>query len=114
MTNKVIATPLFNSRFKKFIKKFPSLGQEITQLEKVLLSDPHAGINLGANLYKIRLASESKGSGKSGGFRVITFLVKESNKGYEIFLLTIYDKSEESTITKSILLKLVKKIFSEE
>ena len=36
------------------------------------------GDSYGANIYKIRLGDESKGRGKSGGFRVITYLVHES------------------------------------
>ena len=75
-----------------------------------LLDNPHQGMNLGGNLYKIRLASKSKLSGKSGGFRVITFLVKENENGKVINFITIYDKSEESTITKEALLKLITKI----
>jgi hypothetical protein len=44
---------------------------------------------LGNNFYKIRLAVSSKGKGKSGGARVITYvkLIRES-----VYLSTIYDK----------------------
>lgn len=111
MKNSVIATPYFVTRFKRFRKKFPSLSQEISELESALIANPTLGTNLGANLYKIRLASKSKGSGKSGGFRIVTFLLKKSENGYEIFLLTIYDKSQESTISKDALLLLVKDLF---
>ena len=111
MKNKVIATPYFASRFKKFSKKFISLEKEIKILENQLLENPESGENLGAGLYKIRLASESKGKGKSGGFRVITYLMRETENGIEIYLITIYDKSQESSITKKDLLTLVKKIF---
>ena len=111
MKNKVIASPYFVSRFKKFRKKFPSLVKEVVELENTLLTNPQTGESLGANLFKIRLASKSKGTGKSGGFRVITYLIKEINNGYEIYLITIYDKSEESSITKKELLALLNKRF---
>ena len=111
MKNKVIATPYFVSRFKKFRKKFISLNTEIKNLEEQLLNNPQTGEDLGAGLYKLRLASESKGKGKSGGFRIITYLVKELNNGTEIYLITIYDKSEESSINKKGLLTLINKIF---
>ena len=111
MKNKVIATPFFVSRFKKFRSKFISMNEDIAGLEKELLANPQTGQNPGANLFKVRLASKSKGKGKSGGFRVITYLVKELENGFEIYLITIYDKSEESTITKKDLIQLVKKIF---
>ena len=58
-------------------------------------------------MYKIRLAVKSKGKGKSGGFRVITYLLTETEEGTETYLITIYDKSEESRIKKDILLKIV-------
>ena len=110
MKNKVIATPYFVSRFKKFRKKFISIDEDIKKIENELLANPQTGESLGANLFKVRLASKSKGKGKSGGFRVITYLVKEVNNGIEIYLITIYDKSEEANIHKKDLLQLVKKI----
>jgi len=111
MTNKVSTTPYFERRYKRFAKKFPLLDIELLSLENELTKTPQMGEPLGANLYKIRLASEDKGAGKSGGFRVITYLIKECETSTEIFLITIYDKSEESTITKTALLKIVKSIF---
>ncbi len=65
---------------------------------------PHAGISLGKDCYKIRMAISSKGHGKSGGARVITCvkMVKEA-----ILLLTIYDKSERESITDEELEHLV-------
>ncbi|MDH0659327.1 type II toxin-antitoxin system RelE/ParE family toxin, partial [Empedobacter sp. GD03865] len=60
------------------------------------------------NCYKIRLAIKSKGKGKSGGARVITHLFIENET---IYLLSLYDKSEQNSISdKEIkdLLKLIK------
>lgn len=110
MGNRVIPTPYFESRLKKFLKKFPSLGSELSEPEESLLSHPRTGTDLGSGIFKVRLASESKGAGKSGGFRVITYLVKPTVEGTDIYLITIYDKSEESAIDKSVLKKLVKSI----
>ena len=112
MKNKVIPSEFFITRFKKLKRKFPSLVDEVNELERSLIDNPHLGTNLGANLYKIRLSSKSKGGGKSGGFRVVTFIVEESKHGFNIFLITIYDKSSESNIPKKILLELVKEILS--
>ena len=55
-----------------------------------------SGTPLGNNCYKIRLSITSKGKGKSGGARVITYVavIKET-----IVLISIYDKSEQSAIT---------------
>jgi len=67
------------------------------------------GVSYGANIYKVRLADPSKGKGTSGGFRVITYLVIENQDAVTIQLITILDKSEESSITKEDVLKLIKK-----
>jgi mRNA-degrading endonuclease RelE of RelBE toxin-antitoxin system len=112
MANKVIPTPLFESKFKRFSKKFSSLESEIQNLENELIKNPELGTSLGANLYKIRLGSKDKGKGKSGGFRIVTYLIHEIEDSIDIYLITIFDKSEESSIDKTDLIKLVKQIFS--
>jgi len=111
MANRIIPTPYFESRLKKFLKKFPSLNHELSELEEILLANPQTGTDIGSGIFKIRLASKSKGAGKSSGFRLITYLVRPSTEGMDIYLITIYDKSEESTIDKSALKKLIKSIF---
>ncbi len=110
MANEVIITPYFETRYKRLAKKFVSLETDMDNLVAQLIEIPTIGESLGAGLYKIRLAVESKGGGKSGGFRVITYLVNQTNKGTDIYLVTIYDKSEESSIKKDKLIKLVREI----
>ncbi len=98
----------FESRVKRFIKKFPSLANELIDFVDLLKENPFLGESLGAGLYKVRLASKSKGKGKSGGFRVINYIVTENKDDIDITVLTIYDKSEDSTMKKNILVKMVK------
>ena len=57
------------------------------------------------NCYKIRLAIKSKGKGKSGGARVITTVFVDEET---VYLLDIYDKSEQSSISRAGLLTLLK------
>ena len=52
------------------------------------------------------MAISSKGKEKSGGARVITYLVTEDN---EIYLTYIYDKSQLENITKEQIIELLKK-----
>jgi len=91
MNFSVIPSEKFKREAKRLIKKFPSLKQELTNLNTILIRQPEAGTALGNNTYKIRLAIKSKGKGKSGGARVITYIITEDK---EVYLLTIYDKSE--------------------
>jgi hypothetical protein len=72
----------------------------------------HIATYLNSKLFKIRLSSTSKGRGKSGGFRVITYVVQEVEpEGFTVNLITIFDKSEESNIKKAQLIALIKAIF---
>ncbi len=112
MANNVYHTSFFENRYKRLARKHKTLEQDLKALEKDLTLNPEQGKSLGANLYKIRLAVESKGKGKSGGFRIITYLIKKAANEKEIYLLTIYDKSEESSIDKKLLLQIVKSLFS--
>jgi hypothetical protein len=104
----VLSLPYFDHRFKRLAKKFKTLPAELAELAQSLQIDPAQGANLGGGLYKIRLASESKGGGKSGGFRIITYYIAEIKKESMVYLVTIYDKSEESSVSKDNLLKVIK------
>lgn len=108
MRNKIVYTSVFYKRLKVFRKKHQSIFDD---LEKQLLETPEMGTSLGNGLYKIRLAVESKGKGKSGGYRVITYLIENKNSQTTINMLIIYDKSEESNIDKQSLLDLIKILF---
>lgn len=79
----------------------------------VLLSEiqtnPNAGIDLGGGVHKIRLAITSKGKGKSGGARVITFTILATNDKTSVSLLFIYDKSERNNLTDIQIKELINK-----
>jgi len=95
MNFSVIPSDKFKKEAKRLTKKFPSLKKELAELASTLEIDPRNGTPLGNNTYKIRIAIKSKGKGRSGGARVITYVVTENN---EVYLLTIYDKSELANI----------------
>ncbi len=107
MKVEIRVTKNFKKEAKPLIKKYPSFLVDLESLEKSLLLNPTFGESLGKNVYKIRLRIASKGKGKSGGARVITYLEKEIIAVAEISagektivnLLTIYDKSERETIS---------------
>lgn len=100
---KIIYSPIFIKKAKHLKKKHLSLINDLSQLESILLENPKTGTDLGNGIFKIRLAVKSKGKGKSGGYRVITYLQVEN----EINMIYIYDKSEEATITKKDIQKII-------
>ena len=85
--------PDFKRRLKRLARKFRTLPNEVEKLLDSLEAAPTQGQSLGAGLYKIRLGSASKGGGKSGGFRIITYYVEQTAEGEVVYLVTIYDKS---------------------
>lgn len=104
MNYNVLTIPPFDKGLKKLVKKYPSLKIEIAQLIAELKADPTKGTALGNDCYKIRLAIASKGKGKSGGARVITYFAITDSA---VFLLSIYDKSQQSDIHDKELLQLL-------
>ncbi|AFL82989.1 hypothetical protein Belba_0326 [Belliella baltica DSM 15883] len=97
MSFEVVITPVFKKLFKKLTKKYPSLKNELEVLIEKLSEEPDFGIPLGQNLYKIRISISSKNRGKSGGARVISFMLRREE---EVYLVYIYDKSELDNLTK--------------
>ena len=103
----ILSTPHFDKEAKTLLKKYPSLPDEIELLFESLQINPVQGTPLGNNCYKIRLAIKSKGKGKSGGARVITYVKITGNK---ILLIAIYDKSVKASVTDKELKELMKNI----
>jgi len=60
---------------------------------------------MGNGCYKIRIAIASKGKGKRGGARVISYF---KMSGTTVYLLTIYDKSEKGDVSGKELSELLK------
>lgn len=94
----------FDNEIKRLVKKYPSLKDEFRKLTEKLKTNPEKGTPLGNNVYKIRLAIASKGKGKRSGARIITYLKPEQRN---VYLLSIYDKSEQDTISDSEIQKIL-------
>jgi mRNA-degrading endonuclease RelE of RelBE toxin-antitoxin system len=109
MKYNVLSIPPFDRQLKRLAKKFPSLKAEYATLVEELEENPGRGTSLGNNCFKIRLKIASKGRGKSGGARVITHIYIENKT---VFLLTIYDKNEQTDSSdkdlKTLLLEIEK------
>jgi mRNA-degrading endonuclease RelE of RelBE toxin-antitoxin system len=103
----ILPTEQFARDLRKLGKKYPSIVADLRQLQTSLLENPTQGIHLGNNCYKIRLKIASKNKGKSGGARVISYvlLIEE-----EIHLLTMYDKSEMDNVNDDFLNDLIEVI----
>ena len=74
---------------------------------EAISTNPGIGTFIGNNCYKIRLAIGSKGKGKSGGARVITYLYIETET---VYLLTIYDKGEKGDLKPNELSDMIESL----
>ena len=96
--------PKFEKELKRLAKKYPSFKSDFSVLLSSLKESPSQGTSLGNECYKVRMAITSKGKGKSGGARVITcFKILHKT----VYLLTIFDKSEQETISDKELKELL-------
>jgi mRNA-degrading endonuclease RelE of RelBE toxin-antitoxin system len=117
MKVKVKATDNFKSEAKALFKKHRSLIADLEIMEKQLRDNPQMGTSLGNNAFKIRLKITSKGKGKSGGARVITYVetdlivdVEYNEAETVVNLLSIYDKGDMDTISDKELKRLIDNI----
>lgn len=109
MSYRIEVAPEFARRLKKLSKRYKSIKQDYEDFLHSLQSNPLQGVDLGKGLRKIRMSIASKGKGKSGGARVISFVAIMNEEDGFIELLTIYDKSEMESISDKELLNLMKR-----
>ena len=114
MSVEIIPSRNFQKEAKRLLKKYPSLKDELKELNRTLTISPTFGTSIGFDCYKIRLAIKSKGKGKSGGARVVTHVVVRLRMAdpiaQRVYLLSIYDKSEFESISDQDLRKLIQEI----
>ena len=90
MSFEIIATHPFERKLKRLAKKYKSLPADLSTIFDELENNPTLGVPLGKDCYKIRVAISSKGKGKSGGARMITFVRIVNNTIYLRWVLKIH------------------------
>lgn len=105
MTYNITPTPKFledidyYKRKKHYNKIDDDISEIVTDLEKGnLLGDVITELRLpeDENVYKVRAVNSSANVGKSNGFRIIYYVIKNE---HEIFLLTLYSKKDKEDIS---------------
>lgn len=103
--------PEFERRAKALAKKYKSFPKDYDELLTSLEAHPFQGISLGNGIYKTRMQISSKGKGKSGGARVLTYKVTKDETGPLIItLLSIFDKSEMENVSDAYIKSLIKEV----
>jgi mRNA-degrading endonuclease RelE of RelBE toxin-antitoxin system len=107
MSYRVVTTKKFERRLKKLHKKYRSILVDIAPIFMDLTENPKLGKAIGYDCYKIRVAISSKGKGKSGGARLITYFQFVNGV---VFLIDMYDKSEQEDISDADLRELIEEL----
>ncbi|WP_186323509.1 type II toxin-antitoxin system RelE/ParE family toxin [Paenibacillus xylanexedens] len=111
----IIATEQFEKdiKFYKRKKKFTNIDDDIDEIieeleEGNLIGDELKGLELPSNehSFKVRVANSNTNVGKSNGYRLIYYVVKDD---LTIFLLTVYYKKEQEDITVREIVGLIEK-----
>ena len=103
--------PEFSRNLKRFAKKYKSLVEDYMLFLVSLQNNPFQGDELGNGVRKVRMAVTSKGKGKSGGMRVITYSLNViDDEKIDVTLLTIYDKSEISNVSDAYVKWLISQV----
>ena len=110
MNFKVIPTPTFAKSLKALAKRHKSMKADMDAFRKSLEEDPFQGTELTPGVRKIRMAITSKGGGKSGGARVITYNVLTTEQDGKVYLMEIYDKSDAQTVKLNVIKEWIKEL----
>ena len=91
---------------KKLYKKYKNIKNDMIRLIELLENNPKKGIHLGKSFYKIRIKNSDNLKGKSGGYRVIYYLIYEND---EVWILKVYSKSDIDNIPNEYIISLLTK-----
>ena len=110
MSCRIDYLPEFERELRRLAKRYRSIKDDYALLLNDLKVNPTMGVDLGDGIRKVRMAISSKGKGKSAGARVITYnVITHTTKEGRVILVTIYDKSEQSNITKREIVSRLKR-----
>lgn len=110
MSFKILTTAVFESEAKTLQKRHRSFKNDLKELILSLEENPFQGVELSPGFRKIRMAITSKGRGKSGGARIITYTIIAAKMKGNIYLMSVYDKADFSTVDLSVLKNIARSL----
>ena len=110
MSFEIKTTSRFEKSAKALSKRHRSLKADLANFIDSLEINPFQGDELSPGIRKIRMAITSKGRGKSGGARVITYTIVITENQGSVYLMDIYDKSDFSTIDVSAIQSVISEL----
>ena len=110
MNLEIIRSDYFTKEFKRLAKRYRSLIDDYEAFLDNLRLNPLQGDEIAPHVRKIRMAITSKGRGKSGGARVITFNALVSEQDGKIYLLLIYDKADTPNVKMNVIKEIIEEL----
>ena len=110
MSYEIIRHKDFDVSFKRLTKRYRSLVDDYEDFIDALEENPFQGAELCPGIRKIRMPIASKGRGKAGSARVITANAIIAEHDGRIALLTIYDKSDFTTVDTKIIKRMAREL----
>lgn len=110
MSCRIDYLPEFERELRRLAKRYRSMKEDYASFLNELKVNPVMGVDMGGGIRKVRMAITSKGKGKSAGARVITYnIITHTTQEGRVVLVTIYDKSEQTNVTKREIVSRLKK-----
>ena len=105
-----IELPVFTKRLQALAKDWAD--EVLLEIQNDLLLDPNRGdvVQGAAGVRKSRASDPSRGKGKRGGFRYLYYYIEKDG---QIFLLMVFNKDEQDSLTKDqkkALAKVIKEL----
>lgn len=110
MSFKVSTTAEFERDAKILQKRHRSFKNDLKDLVISLEGNPFQGVELSPGIRKIRMTIPSKGRGNAGGARVITYTAIAAEMEGKVYLMSVYDKADFSTVNLSILKEIARSL----
>jgi mRNA-degrading endonuclease RelE of RelBE toxin-antitoxin system len=104
---RILTSRVFLRRLRELLKTYPGVISDIAPTISSLKKGETPGDRIprvkGRPIFKVRIPNHDAQSGKSGGYRMLYYLVDREER----LLLTIYSKTEQSDISTEELVRIV-------
>jgi mRNA-degrading endonuclease RelE of RelBE toxin-antitoxin system len=107
MSYEIVLTGAFKDAIRKLKKRYRHILDDVEAAVAVLQENPKLGdvIPNGHGARKVRISNRDSQRGKSGGYRVIYYLVVSPG---QLYLLAIYSKSDKEDVSTKEIEELLK------
>ena len=110
MSCRIDYLPEFERELRCLAERYHSMKGDYASFLNGLKANSLMGVDMGGEIRNVQMAITSKGRGKSAGARAITYnIITHTMQEGRVVLVTIYDKSEQTNVTKREIVSRLKK-----